>query len=166
VTTLHTTTDSAASAGRFGEVLAAVLAPGDLVELRGDLGAGKTTTMVGIARGLGSVTPVKSPTFTFVHHHRLPDDDVELLHVDLYRIDDSRELDGLGLLDLIDDDTIVVVEWMERAGGLLPAPTVVVAFVADHDDERSVTVTLDHERAVTLRQQLGASGFTVREVDQ
>jgi tRNA threonylcarbamoyladenosine biosynthesis protein TsaE len=163
MTTLNISTTSADAAMQFGEALAQILVGGDLIDLRGDLGAGKTTTTVGIARGLGATSTVRSPTFTFVHHHRLQRDQQELLHVDLYRIEDPLELEGIGLFDMMDDQTIVVVEWMERAGGQLPPATLTVSLTSTGPESRAVAVTVDEERLSVLRGALEAAGFAVTE---
>lgn len=97
-----------------GRILAADLRPGDVVLLRGDLGMGKTVFARGIAAGLG-VPPgeVHSPTFTLVNRYagRLP-----VHHIDLYRIEGPRDLDELGLEEILGGDGVAVVEWAERLG--------------------------------------------------
>jgi tRNA threonylcarbamoyladenosine biosynthesis protein TsaE len=93
-----------------GMALAAELKPGDLVLLEGELGAGKTTFVRGLARGLGVADQVQSPTFQLVRVYRGP---VQLAHVDLYRLNTSGELGDLGLGDLMDDG-VLVVEWGDR----------------------------------------------------
>lgn len=97
-----------------GERLAGSLAPGDVVLLYGDLGAGKTAFVRGLARGLGAAgDDVSSPTFTLIHEYA---GRVILYHVDLYRLEPS-EVDDLGLDDLVSADGIVAIEWAERWTG-------------------------------------------------
>src|SRR5271168_1821261 len=98
--TREITTHSAEETIAFGRTLTGLLAPPKLVLLRGDLGAGKTTLVKGIAAGFEAAEEedVTSPTFTLVHEYRGPR--VTLFHIDLYRIDTQRELDTLGLDDL------------------------------------------------------------------
>ncbi len=98
---------------QLGARLAAALAPGDLVVLEGDLGAGKTFLVRSVARALGvpEEIPVTSPTFTLVHE--LPGR-VPIVHADLYRLSDPDELVELGIFERIAADAVVLVEWGER----------------------------------------------------
>ena len=98
----------------FGRTLAELLAPPKLVLLRGDLGAGKTTLVKGIAAAFeaASEEDVTSPTFTLIHEYRGPR--ANLYHIDLYRIDTQRELDTLALDDLRGEDSILLIEWGEK----------------------------------------------------
>ncbi len=97
----------------FGHQLGASLAPGDVVGLCGDLGAGKTTLTRAIARGAGvpPEMPVNSPTFTILNLY--DGAQIRICHLDLYRLVDSQELEGIGLQDLLDERTALVVEWFE-----------------------------------------------------
>src|SRR5207253_10909583 len=99
-------THSAEETTELGRQLAAELKPGNIVLLRGDLGAGKTTRVKGIAEGLqaAKADEVTSPTFTLIHEYRGPV--VTLYHIDLYRIDTPRELDTLALHDLLSRQSI------------------------------------------------------------
>jgi tRNA threonylcarbamoyladenosine biosynthesis protein TsaE len=103
-------TSSPAETEAAGERFGKRLRPGDLVLLIGELGAGKTTFVRGVARGTGSHDPVASPTFQLV---RLYAGRVQLAHVDLYRIENTSELADLGLDELLDQGA-VVVEWGDR----------------------------------------------------
>jgi tRNA threonylcarbamoyladenosine biosynthesis protein TsaE len=101
-----------------GRVLGAMLEPGDLICLFGDLGAGKTHFSFGIAQGLQVLDEyITSPTFTFVNEYqgRIP-----FYHIDLYRLKDPSELEGIGFEEYIDSDGATVIEWAERAEGDLP----------------------------------------------
>lgn len=103
-------TESPAATEEAGERLGRRLRPGDVVLLKGELGAGKTTFVRGVARGTGSSAPVASPTFQLV---RIYPGKVKLAHVDLYRVEDLAELRDLGLDELAGDGA-VVVEWGDR----------------------------------------------------
>jgi tRNA threonylcarbamoyladenosine biosynthesis protein TsaE len=107
-------TNSAEETLAYGRCLALKLSPPLIVLLRGDLGAGKTTLVKGIAEGFGGVTndQVTSPTFTLIHEYRSPR--AILYHIDLYRIDTQRELETLGLDDLLAPDSILLIEWGEK----------------------------------------------------
>lgn len=107
-------THSADETIAFGRTLAELLAPPKLVLLRGDLGAGKTTLVKGIAAAFQAADEeeVTSPTFTLIHEHRGPK--ANLYHIDLYRIDTPRELDTLALDDLRSENSILLIEWGEK----------------------------------------------------
>lgn len=110
---------SAAAMQEFGREFAGRLRAGDVVLLHGDLGAGKTTLTQGIAQGLGIDDTVQSPTFTLVQEHRGARH--MLYHLDLYRLDDPSELEGMGFETYLDPpDGVSVIEWPERAGDCLP----------------------------------------------
>jgi tRNA threonylcarbamoyladenosine biosynthesis protein TsaE len=113
-TSSETITHSAEETIAFGRKLAAELSPPLIVLLRGDLGAGKTTLVKGIAEGFGvaRAEDVTSPTFTLVHEYRGPH--TTLYHIDLYRIDTERELETLGLDDLLAPNCILLIEWGEK----------------------------------------------------
>ena len=110
---IQTTTHSAEETIAFGRTLASELSPG-IVLLRGELGAGKTTLVKGIAEGFEAARAedVTSPTFTLIHEYRGPR--VTLYHIDLYRIDTERELETLGLDDLLAPSSILLIEWGEK----------------------------------------------------
>ncbi len=102
----------------LGGALAAVLAPGLLVFLRGQLGAGKTTLVRGMLRALGHEGPVRSPTYALVESYRVAG--FELHHFDLYRLTDPDELEFMGLRDFLDGNAVCMIEWPERGNGMLP----------------------------------------------
>ena len=112
--TTETITHSAEETIAYGRKLAAELSPPLIVLLRGDLGAGKTTLVKGIAEGFEAARAedVTSPTFTLVHEYRGPR--ATLYHIDLYRIDTQRELETLGLDDLLAPNCILLIEWGEK----------------------------------------------------
>ncbi len=108
------TTHSAEETIALGRSLANNLLPPKIVLLRGDLGAGKTTLVKGIAEAFqaASAEDVTSPTFTLVHEYRGPE--VNLFHIDLYRVDTPRQLETLGLDDLMTENSILLIEWGEK----------------------------------------------------
>ena len=111
---IETITHSAEETIAYGRALAVDLSPPLIVLLRGELGAGKTTLVKGIAEGFGAARAdqVTSPTFTLVHEYRSPR--AVLYHIDLYRIDTERELETLGVDDLLAPDSILLIEWGEK----------------------------------------------------
>ena len=114
--------------------LAARLAPGDVVYVQGELGAGKTTFVRGAARALGAEGPITSPTYTIGHRY----DGVS--HLDLYRFDELTDADW-GALEPYFADAIVFVEWPERAAGRLPAPRVTVTLGHVDAERRSIELS-------------------------
>ena len=110
--------ESAKETEAFGASVSALLRIGDVIALSGDLGAGKTTLARGILRGLGFEGEVASPTFPIVLVYDPPETRLPLWHVDLYRIEDPDEVEGLGL-DEAREDSALVVEWPERLGAAL-----------------------------------------------
>ena len=128
-------TESADETLALGRRLATLLEPGDVVALRGDLGAGKTHLAKGIAAGLGlDPDAVTSPTFTIVQEHG----GGALLHLDLYRIESDDELARLGLDEMLDGDAVALVEWPERGGAWLPPRTVWLRLTHLGGDRRRV----------------------------
>jgi tRNA threonylcarbamoyladenosine biosynthesis protein TsaE len=135
---IPTITHSADETIAFGRLLASDLAPPLLVLLRGDLGAGKTTLVKGIAEGFGaaSADQVTSPTFTLVHEYRSPC--VVLYHIDLYRIDSERDLGTLALDDLLAPDSILLIEWGEKFPRLLRDRDIEITLERVGDTERRI----------------------------
>ncbi len=136
-------THSAEETVALGRTLAPMLKRARMVILRGNLGAGKTTLVKGVAEGLqaASQDDVTSPTFTLIHEFRSPD--VNLFHVDLYRVETARELDTLGLDELFaEDGNLVVLEWGEK----FPR------FVKERDMEISIERVGEQERKIALKR--------------
>jgi tRNA threonylcarbamoyladenosine biosynthesis protein TsaE len=134
------TTHSAEETIAFGRTLADLLAPPKLVLLRGDLGAGKTTLIKGIAAAFDAAAEedVTSPTFTLVHEYRGPR--ANLYHIDLYRVDTPRELETLGLDDLRAEDSILLIEWGEKFPRLARERDVEIVIERAGENERSIRV--------------------------
>ena len=128
----------------LGRELAAQLAPPKLVILRGDLGAGKTTLVKGIAEGFNAASPdnVTSPTFTLIHEYRGPS--ATLYHIDLYRIDTPRELETLGVDDLMTDNSVLLIEWGEKFARFQRERDVEIALERVSESQRKITLTIAH----------------------
>jgi tRNA threonylcarbamoyladenosine biosynthesis protein TsaE len=139
--TLEITTHSAEETIAFGRTLAEMLAPPKLVLLRGNLGAGKTTLVKGIAAAFDAAAEedVTSPTFTLVHEYRSPR--ANLYHIDLYRIDTQRELETLGLDDLrADGNGILLIEWGEKFPRFVRERDVEISLERQGENGRKITV--------------------------
>jgi tRNA threonylcarbamoyladenosine biosynthesis protein TsaE len=138
--TTQTITHSAEQTIAFGGQLATEWSAPLVVLLRGDLGAGKTTLVKGIAEGFHAARAedVTSPTFTLIHEYRGPD--VSLYHIDLYRIDTERELETLGLDDLLAPNCILLIEWGEKFPRLQRDQNVEITLERLGDSERRIQV--------------------------
>ena len=107
--------------------------------LGGDLGAGKTAFVQGLARAMGITEPVTSPTFTLV---RTYDGPLRLVHADVYRLDHLQEVIDLGLPELLDDAAVAVIEWGEMAAPVLPRDYLEIRMdFGEGDDDRVLTLT-------------------------
>jgi tRNA threonylcarbamoyladenosine biosynthesis protein TsaE len=131
----------------LGRKLAGELRPPKLVLLRGDLGAGKTTITKGIAEAFDAAEQdeVTSPTFTLIHEYRGPE--FSVYHIDLYRLDKQRELETLGLEEIIADErNLVLIEWGEKFPGLVPQYQAEIAIERTGPEERKIKFrnTTDH----------------------
>ena len=124
----------------MGRTLAEMLAPPKLVLLRGDLGAGKTTLVKGIAAAFEAAAEedVTSPTFTLVHEYRGPR--ANLYHIDLYRIDTQRELETLALDDLRTKDSVLLIEWGEKFPRLLRERDVEISLERVSENGRKIKI--------------------------
>jgi tRNA threonylcarbamoyladenosine biosynthesis protein TsaE len=141
MSTQEFTTQSAEETVALGRKLAAMLAPPKLVLLRGDLGAGKTTLVKGIAEGFDAASEedVTSPTFTLVHEYRAPS--VNLYHIDLYRVDTERELETLALDDLMAENSVLLIEWGEKFPHLERERNVEIALQRVGESGRRIQLT-------------------------
>lgn len=144
--TYQFTTHSGEDTIDVGRKLAEILKPPQLLLLQGDLGTGKTTLVKGIAQALDAADPdeVTSPTFTLLHEyegtqHGKP---VKLFHLDVYRLEGERQLETLGLEELLTPDALVLVEWGEKFKSLKKRATGDIAITSKGGDARKITVTL------------------------
>jgi tRNA threonylcarbamoyladenosine biosynthesis protein TsaE len=110
--------DSPAATEAFAAQWAQSLQPDTVILLKGDLGAGKTTFIHGLARGLGITEPIRSPTFTLIHEYTIqqppPLSGLPFFHLDLYRIETPEQLHTLGLEEILERGGMVAIEWAER----------------------------------------------------
>jgi tRNA threonylcarbamoyladenosine biosynthesis protein TsaE len=140
------TTQSGAETIEVGRKLVSLLAPPQLLILRGDLGAGKTTLVKGIAEALDAADPdeVTSPTFTLLHeyHGEREGKPVKLFHLDVYRLEGERQLETLGLDELLTPDALVLVEWGEKFKSIKKKATGEIVITSAGGDARRISVML------------------------
>lgn len=134
----------------LGRALAAGVAPGLQLQLHGDLGAGKTTLVRGLLRGLGHEGRVKSPTFSLVEPYEVSS--LSLYHFDFYRFESSADLRDSGLLESFGGPAVCLVEWPERAGPALPPPDLAIELRPAPDGGRSAVLTAHTDRGVAWLQ--------------
>lgn len=142
MSTREFTTHSAEETVALGRTLADILLPPKIVLLRGDLGAGKTTLVKGIAEAFhaAAAEDVTSPTFTLIHEYRGPN--ANLFHIDLYRVDTPRQLETLGLDDLITENSILLIEWGEKFPRFERERDVEIALERISENERRITIVI------------------------
>lgn len=161
------TTASADETERSGFALAALLEPADVIALSGDLGAGKTHLVQGVARGLAVEGAVGSPTFNIllVHRGRLP-----LYHFDLYRLEREDDLEDIGFFETLEGDGASMIEWGDRFPRALPDDHLLVTIRRTGDDGRSFALEASGERSVALAMAwagaLRADGLSVTLVTE
>lgn len=139
-------TQSDADTIEVGRKLAGMLKPPQLLLLGGELGTGKTTLVKGIAQALDAADPdeVTSPTFTLVHEYEGTQEGkpIRLFHLDVYRIEGERQLETLGLDELLTQDALVLVEWGDKFKSISKRATGEIAITSQGGDMRKITVTL------------------------
>src|SRR5580658_2715064 len=140
------TTQSGADTVEVGRQLVKLLKPPQLLLLRGDLGTGKTTLVKGIAEALDAAEPdeVTSPTFTLLHEYEgsLHGKPVKLYHIDVYRLEGERQLETLGLDELVTPDALVLVEWGDKFKSIRKRATGEIVITSAGGDARKIAVTL------------------------
>jgi len=147
------TTHSAEETVALGRKLAAQLKPPKLVVLRGELGAGKTTLVKGMAEGFQAAAEeqVTSPTFTLIHEYRGPQ--ANLFHVDLYRVDTERELETLGLDDLFDERSVILIEWGEKFARFERERDAEIVLERKGENDRRIVFTAEGRRRGETRKK-------------
>lgn len=142
---------------RLGMRLGALLQPGDVICLQGELGAGKTTFVQGVAAGWGSLDAVSSPTFVLVNVYRRSDSG-QLFHFDTYRVESAAEAEELDLDAMLGSGPLII-EWPERMTGLLPADNLWIKLEYIDDDRRELTFLPSGKRYVDLLTEFRKSSF-------
>lgn len=139
----------------IGAAIASLLLPGDAIALTGELGAGKTTLVQGVARGLGFGGAVTSPTFTLVREYGA--ERLTILHADVYRLDRVQDVVDLGLQEMLDDDAVLLIEWGDVVEALLPPDHLVLELTVPGDAE---------VRAISIRVEGDAWARRVERLEQ
>lgn len=141
----ETITQSVAQTQKLGEAFGNSFLTGEgsgtarILCLWGELGSGKTTFVQGLAKGLGIATRLLSPTFIIVRRHDIPETAGVLYHLDLYRIVSSESVAAIGFTDMIrEPESLVVVEWPERLGNLLPERHIDIRFATRDDGSHNI----------------------------
>lgn len=112
-----------------------------VIALSGELGVGKTTFVQGFAKGLGIREKIISPSFVLIRRHKIPKSKKMLFHIDLYRLDDEKQFNDLGLKDLLNDlNNLIIIEWAQKAKKLLPKNTTYINFESLDKARRKITI--------------------------
>jgi tRNA threonylcarbamoyladenosine biosynthesis protein TsaE len=137
-------TKSAQETQRLGEKIANQLKGGEVLALSGELGGGKTTFLQGLAKGLGIKERILSPTFIMMRQYSVTDHRsriTDFYHVDLYRVESEKDIEGLGLEEIWGDpENIVTIEWAEKIKNILPKKRMEIFFEYLEENERRITV--------------------------
>jgi len=160
VNTLECFSRSPEQTRRLGMRLGALLQPGDLVCLNGELGSGKTTLVQGLAQGWGSLVQATSPTFVLVNEYPRPADDVCLYHLDAYRIETRFDAEQLDVHTLLADGTLVV-EWPERIASVLPVECLWADFDNIEAEHRDLCFSARGKRSEALLASFRQAVFGV-----
>ena len=139
---------------KLARALATCVGEGGVILFEGQLGAGKTTFARALLGALGVGERIKSPTYSLIESYQV--DDLRVHHLDLYRIADAEELEWLGLPDLLEGTSLLLVEWPERGAGALPSPD--LRLCLDHAGEfRDLVAVAASARGVEWLRRLGAA---------
>ncbi|SHM30117.1 tRNA threonylcarbamoyladenosine biosynthesis protein TsaE [Caldanaerovirga acetigignens] len=146
-------TKSVVETQELGEKLGSLLSKGDLVALKGDLGAGKTAFARGITRGVGSEDFVTSPTFTIINEYG---GDVPVAHIDVYRLSDAGELEEIGFRDYL-KEYVVIIEWADLVIDILPEEILWVELETIGEQERRIIFTAKGKKYEKILQEMKKS---------
>lgn len=128
-----------------------------VIFLQGDLGAGKTTLVRGFLRAMGYVEKVKSPTYTLIEIYNFPEHaHTTVLHIDLYRLKNPDEIEGLSLRDYLQEKTIFIIEWSENAESKLPLPDLSCS-IAVKEEGRQLHFKAHTQRGEEILQHMGTT---------
>ena len=139
----------------LGKKIGHSLSRGDVVAIRGELGAGKSVIARGICEGLGMLQRTRSPSFTFMNRYRGP---IDVYHIDLYRIERMGELATLGWEDVLYSDAITVIEWADKLGFLLPPASLEISIEITGEETRRISLKANAERHEGIVEDILTSG--------
>jgi len=149
----HITTRSVDDTQKLGEIIGTAVSGGTVLALTGDLGSGKTAFVQGLARGLEVPDDyyITSPSYTLINEYpgRYP-----LFHVDLYRITDPVDIEDIGLYEILDDNTVVAVEWADRIGQKPLPDSITIHFEITGDDTRNICIAANKLKHLYLLKKL------------
>jgi len=135
---LRVTSESPEQTKDFAKLLGGKLRGGEILQLKGDVGAGKTTFVIGLAEGMGSIDDVSSPTFTICNTYH---GDITLHHCDFYRLHDDKLIEN-ELADLIDGEAAVVLEWAENISAIPAEDIIEIEITPEDETSRTFDVTI------------------------
>jgi tRNA threonylcarbamoyladenosine biosynthesis protein TsaE len=138
----------------IGALLGQLLLPGDVICLQGDLGSGKTSLTQGVGMGMHVTGTINSPTFVFIREHRSTRGTPALYHVDLYRLEEPREVLALGITDYLYGDGVTIIEWAERARELMPEESLWIHVAILDDSQRTLVFVAQGMRYQALLAKL------------
>ncbi len=141
-------TESASATQAFAERFASQLQSGDVVALVGDLAAGKTTLVQGMAAYFKVEEYASSPTFTYINEYHGRNGD--LIHIDAYRLKSGEELISMGLWEYLDSDAVIVIEWADIVQSVLPTDCIHIRLLADEANREQRHITIRSARKLDL----------------
>lgn len=139
----------------LGKKIGRSLSRGDVVAIRGELGAGKSVIARGICEGLGIAQRTRSPSFTFMNRYRGP---IDVYHIDLYRIERMGELATLGWEEMLYSDAITLIEWADKLGSLLPPASLDISIEITGEETRRIALKANAERHEGIIEDILTSG--------
>jgi tRNA threonylcarbamoyladenosine biosynthesis protein TsaE len=134
---IEAVTNNANETISLGRRIGSLLKPGDVLAISGELGAGKTTFINGVAAGLGISDFVSSPSFVIIKEHF---GNIPLYHIDLYRLEEGMDIELLGIGEYFGKGGVVAIEWAEKMGDLLPDNYIEIEFVPIDENKRKITI--------------------------
>jgi len=124
----------------LGKQIASNLSPGNVIALCGTLGSGKTVLAKGIALGLEITENLTSPTYTIINEYRTKNNEIILYHIDVYRLENEKDFEDIGGIEILNSKGICIIEWSEKIIKLLPADTIKVSIEIKGENSRGIKI--------------------------